>query len=317
MKKYITGAICAALCVIVTAYAALDTFVFKTVYQTEVSANEGQFENAMNSLGTLTHNAEGDAAQTSGTADNVVSSNAGDYTPYSDKNIAITLSEYNVNDTVVYVADVQIASAEYLKTAFANDTFGRNVTEKTSEIAAENGAVLAINGDYYGAQERGYVIRNGTVYRATSNGATDLLCVYADGTMEIKNTSEYTADDLVAEGVWQAFSFGPALVVDGEVAVDEDDEVGKAMASNPRTAVGMISANHFLFVVSDGRTNESEGLSLSELAEFMQSLGVSVAYNLDGGGSSSMYYLGEVINNPTTNGRSIKERGVSDIVYIG
>ena len=317
MKKYITGVICAALCLIVTAYAALDTFVFKTIYQMEVSANEGQFENAINSFDTRTNDAEDNAAQTSGTADNVVSSNVGDYTPYSDENIAITLSEYNVNDTVVYVADVQIASAEYLKTAFANDTFGRNVTEKTSEIASENGAVLAINGDYYGAQERGYVIRNGTVYRATSNGATDLLCVYADGTMEIKNTSEFNADDLIAEGVWQGFSFGPALVVDGEVAVDEDDEVGKAMASNPRTAVGMISANHFLFVVSDGRTNESEGLSLSELAEFMQSLGVSVAYNLDGGGSSSMYYLGEVINNPTTNGRSIKERGVSDIVYIG
>ena len=72
-----------------------------------------------------------------------------------------------------------------------------------------------------------------------------------------------------------------------------------------------------MFVVSDGRTSESEGLSLYELATFMQSLGVTTAYNLDGGGSSTIYFNGQVINNPTTNGNSISERKVSDIVYIG
>ena len=87
------------------------------------------------------------------------------------------------------------------------------------------------------------------------------------------------------------------------------------MASNPRTAIGMLGENHFVLVVSDGRTAESEGLSLYQLAQFMQKLGVTTAYNLDGGGSSTMYFDGEVINNPTTTG-NIKERGVSDIVYI-
>ncbi len=67
----------------------------------------------------------------------------------------------------------------------------------------------------------------------------------------------------------------------------------------------------------DGRTSESEGLTLYELAVFLQELGASCAYNLDGGGSSTMYFNGEVINQPTTNGRSIRERSVSDIVYIG
>lgn len=93
--------------------------------------------------------------------------------------------------------------------------------------------------------------------------------------------------------------------------------MGKAKTSNPRTAIGIIDALHYVFVVSDGRTSESEGLSLYELAAFMQSLGADIAYNLDGGGSSTMYFNGEVVNNPTTNGRSIKERSVSDIVYIG
>ena len=92
--------------------------------------------------------------------------------------------------------------------------------------------------------------------------------------------------------------------------------MGKAKASNPRTALGILEPLHYLFVVSDGRTEESQGLTLYQLAEFMQTLGTTIAYNLDGGGSSTMFFNGEIINNPTTNGRSIQERRVSDIVYI-
>ena len=89
------------------------------------------------------------------------------------------------------------------------------------------------------------------------------------------------------------------------------------MASNPRTAIGIISDNHYVLVVSDGRTSESEGLSLYELAEFMESLDCVTAYNLDGGGSSAMYFNGSVVNNPTTNGKKINERSISDIIYVG
>ena len=241
------------------------------------------------------------------------SSYSGDSTVTTD-NYTITLTEYYQNNTKIYVADVTLTSAQYLKTAFANDTYGKNVTATTSSIAQSKNAILAINGDYYGVQESGYVIRNGIVYRSTAKGC-DVLCIYADGTMEIVSDSEYTADELVAKGVWQAFTFGPSLVENSSVTVGVNDEVGKAMASNPRTAIGMIDANHFVFVVSDGRTSESAGLSLYELATFMQSLGVKTAYNLDGGGSSTIYFNGSVVNNPTTGG-SIKERGVSDIVYI-
>ena len=235
---------------------------------------------------------------------------------YEDENIRIALTEQNVNGTAVYVADVRLSSAEYLKTAFANDTYGKNVTAKTSVTAAAHNAILAVNGDYYGAQERGYVIRNGIVYR-DSAGSSDVLCIYADGSLEIVDPKTVTAQELADRGVWQAFSFGPALVENGSVSVSQNTEVGKAMASNPRTAIGMIDALHYVFVVSDGRTGKSEGLSLYELARFMQRLGVRTAYNLDGGGSSTMVFQGELINNPTTTGNSIKERGVSDIVYVG
>ena len=235
---------------------------------------------------------------------------------YEDENMTITVTRCTVEDTEVYTADVKLSSAQYLKTAFAEDTYGRNVTETTSDMAAAKDAVLAVNGDYYGAQETGYVIRNGVVYRETA-GSNEVLCIYPDGTMEIVDPSEVTAQELADRGVWQAFSFGPALVESGEIAVSEGEEVGKAMADNPRTAIGVIDTLHYVLVVSDGRTDESEGLSLRELASYMQSLGVQTAYNLDGGGSSTMVFQGTVVNNPTTTGNRIKEREVSDIVYIG
>jgi exopolysaccharide biosynthesis protein len=246
----------------------------------------------------------------------VTTENAGDSSTYEDENIKISYTQYESNGTTIHVADVQLSSVEYLKTAFAQDTYGKNVTESTSDMAEANNAVLAVNGDYYGVQEKGYVIRNGVVYRDKA-GTEDVLCIYADGSMKIIDPSTVTAQELVEQGVWQAFSFGPGLVEDGEIAVSEKDEVGRAKASNPRTAIGIIDELHYLFVVSDGRTEESAGLSLYELASFLQKLGATTAYNLDGGGSSAMVFQGELINRPTTSGRTIKERSISDIVYIG
>ena len=234
---------------------------------------------------------------------------------YQNDQAAIKLYEYNYESTAVYVADIVVSSSEYIKTAFASNCYGKNVTDKTSSIAQQNDAILAINGDYYGARENGYVIRNGVVFRDSSDGR-DLLCICADGTMKIVNSDDQSAQELVDSGVWQAFSFGPALVQNGQVDVSVNEEVGRAMASNPRTAVGMIDTCHYVFVVSDGRTSDSKGLSLYQLATFMQNIGVKTAYNLDGGGSSTLYFNGELINYPTTSGRSMKERGVSDIVYI-
>ena len=91
----------------------------------------------------------------------------------------------------------------------------------------------------------------------------------------------------------------------------------RAQITNPRTAIGMIEPLHYIMVVSDGRTEESEGLSLFDLGNLMQDLGCDVAYNLDGGGSSTFWFRGEVLNKPTTFGDVIQERLISDIVYIG
>ena len=279
-----------------TVFLLMDTFFISKIYRV---AEETEEQNII-----LENNQEETMVKTSETS-------------YEDGEISITLTEYREEDTSIYVADIVLSSPEYLKTAFAQNSYGKNVTEKTSESAEGVNAILAINGDYYGAQEKGYVLRNGTLYRSEAEEGQEDLVIYEDGSFEIISEETITAEELLEQGAQELLSFGPALIENGTIAVTEEDEVGKAMASNPRTAIGIIDNLHYVFVVSDGRTEESEGLSLLELAEFMDGLGVKTAYNLDGGGSSTMYFNGEVINTPTTNGRSIKERSVSDIVYIG
>ena len=235
---------------------------------------------------------------------------------YSDSKSKITVTQYRAYDSNIYVADVEVTDGTSILSAFANNTYGRNITDTTSDMAEENNAVLAINGDYYGARQSGYVIRNGVVYRNQGSNGEDMV-ISKDGTLSFISESDTTTDSLIQKQAWQVLSFGPVLVENGQIAVTENDEVGMAMASNPRTAIGTVAKNHYLFVVSDGRTSESAGLSLYELANFMKSLGATNVYNLDGGGSSTMVFQGKVVNNPTTNGNKISERAVSDILYIG
>ena len=138
-----------------TVYLTMDTFVISRVYTVVSETDRGTSSTAGI---TATTDTEQDSNTDSGT-ETVVSE-----TSYSDENIQITLTEYREYDTSIYVADIVLSSSEYLQTAFAQNAYGRNVTEKTSEIAESAGAILAINGDYYGSQEEGYVLRNGVLY---------------------------------------------------------------------------------------------------------------------------------------------------------
>ncbi|MDF2944416.1 MAG: phosphodiester glycosidase family protein [Herbinix sp.] len=218
-----------------------------------------------------------------------------------------------------YVADVQFDSIESLKTAFAYNKFGTNIIQDTSVIAEDSDAILAINGDYYGFRDDGIIIRNGQIFR--DEPIRDGLAIYEDGTMKPYDETTTSAAQLIDDGVVQTLSFGPSLIKDGIATKDFgktviDTNIGNHAIenANPRTGIGMISANHFIFIVVDGRSKSySRGMSLSEFAQVFTDLGCTQAYNLDGGGSSTMYFMGRVVNNPLGKG---KERGVSDILYI-
>ncbi|MDR6793710.1 exopolysaccharide biosynthesis protein [Pseudarthrobacter oxydans] len=291
---------------------ALDRFVVQHVEIADVSAYEAS--QAGNSTGTTAETATDSTSSTAVTTDTSHVSGS--------SNISIsTVTTGSGDDTVTYyVADVVLDDATTLQSAFANDSFGENITETTSAIAEANNAVFAINGDYYGFRDTGIVIRNGVVFR--DEGARQGLAFYRDGTVKVYDETTTTAGQLVAEGVWNTLSFGPSLLDNGEVAegiedVEVDTNFGNhsIQGEQPRTAVGIIDDNHLVFVVVDGRSpGYSAGVTMTGLADIMQGLGATTAYNIDGGGSSTMYFNGSLVNNPLG---ANKERGTSDILYIG
>ncbi|GMK42108.1 exopolysaccharide biosynthesis protein [Paenibacillus sp. CCS19] len=243
---------------------------------------------------------------------------------YSSDNETISIKKVQTgsgSDMITYfVADVTLKNGATLQTALADNKFGTNIIENTSAIAENNNAVLAINGDYYGFRSDGVIIRNGTLYR--DEPARDGLAIFQDGTMKSYDETAVSSADLIAQGVANTFSFGPILVKDGQIAddfehvsIDKNFGNRSIQSANPRTGIGIIAPNHYVLVVVDGRSrNYSRGMTLDEFASLFQKLGAAEAYNLDGGGSSTMYFMGNVINNPQ--GKQ-QERGVSDIIYVG
>jgi exopolysaccharide biosynthesis protein len=139
--------------------------------------------------------------------------------------------------------------------------------------------------------------------------------------MAVYDETTITGEQLLKDGAWNTVSFGPSLLEDGQVVagiedVEIDTNIGNhsIQGNQPRTGIGLIETNHFVFVVVDGRSpGYSRGVTMTEFAQIFRALGASVAYNLDGGGSSTMYFNGEVVNNPLGKG---DERGTSDILYF-
>ena len=282
---------------------ALDRFVIPHVEIASVSEYE----------------AENSTVATASTDDSDAVTTATTFTSdYADIEISTVTTGSGDETVTYYVADVVLSDATVLRSAFAEDTFGENITETTSGIAEANDAIFAINGDYYGFRDTGIVIRNGVAYR--DEGARDGLAFSLDGSVEVYDETTTSAEELLADGVWNTLSFGPALVQDGaildgidEVEVDTNFGNHSIQGDQPRTAIGVIDDNHLVFVVVDGRqTGYSAGVDMIELAEIMLELGAETAYNLDGGGSSTLYFNGEVVNSPSNGG----ERGTSDILYI-
>ena len=259
---------------------------------------------------------------------------------YSDPDIYVDITTDRFEDAGnYYVADIRLRSFRYFKTALAQDTAGENYKEKTSSMCIRHKGIIAIDGDTYGSQKSGYVIRNGTTIRTTKNTSRkkpEDLAIYPNGTFEIFNENDYTFDQIASKGPLHVFSFGPGLVDKGQKIIQKGEEVGTAAGGNrnQRCAIGMIAPLHYAFVVSDGRITESPGLSLYQMGKIMQErLHCYTAYNLDGGGSATMYFddgtggtAGALINvctqentggfRPSANPK-IEEREISDIVYIG
>lgn len=228
-------------------------------------------------------------------------------TQYINQNVNVTVSSTTENGVTYHVADIYVRDVKYLQTDFATENgfgYSKSHTALIQDAAKRVNAFVAINGDQYGARDNGVVVRNGVQYR--DKLFQDVCVLKNDGTMVTYGENEFSMA-LVAEGAWQAWSFGPELLDEsGQPLGEYNTTVGRA---NPRSAIGMIEPLHYILITVDGR-GESAGLSMDDLAHLMQNLGCTVAYNLDGGGTAAMAVNGELYSVPS------KTRSVTDIIYV-
>ena len=220
---------------------------------------------------------------------------------YSSPDLSITVTEVSEGNLTYYVADIYVRDITCFRTALADDTYGSGFRDSIEGMAALNNALLAVNGDYYGNTNEGVVIRNGVIYRANATDC-DVCVLYYDGTMKVMPGSSFSVEEAVADGAWQAWTFGPALLDTDGSTLSSFSSTNRIISANPRTAIGYYEPGHYCLVVVDGR-GESSGITLPRLSQLFYDLGCTAAYNLDGGNSSVMVWGDEVINNPSGGGR--------------
>jgi exopolysaccharide biosynthesis protein len=219
------------------------------------------------------------------------------------------------NVQTYYVADVRIKPSETERSGFSTPSKPGYSNGKVYQVARAYQAVIAINGDfmqYVEPKNKGIIIRNGKIYLDKSN--EDTLAFMPDGSLKIYKPKETTAKELLAAGVKETFSFGPTLVNGGQMA----DNLDKARLKprNPRTAVGMVEPYHFILIVVDGRQKGySVGMTYQELAQVFLDHHCMVAYNLDGGQSATMSFMGTDINK--YGGSTTGQRKVPDTLMFG
>ena len=234
---------------------------------------------------------------------------------YADAMRSIAIKKTAVDQSVVFVVDVQLRDASGFHAGLAQSDF-----EALSTMARRENAVLAINADDYRAHKYGVILRDGQVLRIHDT-TRHMLAVLPNGSFE--TVSDRTAEQpnalanrLQQENVLHTFEFGPVLVQDGQaVSFPSAFDVisTRSTRREPRTAIGMISPLHYVILVVDGRQpGYSEGLSLQALQMIFVELGAQTAINLDGGGSTELWFQGTILNQPAGGG----ERKLSDCIWF-
>lgn len=235
---------------------------------------------------------------------------------YDTEDIRIEITKHTIPNTVYFAVEIWLTDITQLRSAFSSDRFD-GPTESVEDIAERNDAILAINGDFATFNNGGIIIRNGELYR--SNKSTrHLLLIDANGDFipytDPPNNSKEAAASFIEQDIWHTLVFGPVLVENGEaVPLPEKFFISTGFTVEPRTAVAQLGPLHYLILVVDGRRSDySQGVSLPRLQELFLEHGALTAFNLDGGGSTTLYFDGEVINKPANGG----QRHVPDILYI-
>lgn len=230
---------------------------------------------------------------------------------YKSEYLNITIHENFEYNSKIYVCDFYVKDISCLRTEFGKEKYGQNINEALSHMTARVGSISSINGDYYSLREDGAIIRNGVLYRDDEYTECDMCVLYWDGTMKTFEPGQFDAIAQMEAGAYQSWTFGPRLLDDEGNPKTEFNATKKVQKENPRTAIGYFEPGHYCFIVVDGREDDTVGITLADLAQYMASLGCKAAYNLDGGKTSQMYWGTSNVNEPYEGGRNC-----SDMIYL-
>jgi exopolysaccharide biosynthesis protein len=179
----------------------------------------------------------------------------------------------------------------------------------TLQLSQLVNAVVAISGDNF-TYHQSVAVRDGVEWQNKLPVYGDICVLYYDGTMETypQSVNRAAVDAIYAKKPYQIWTFGPQLLVDGQVP--------KSFANtkaNPLSAVGYYEPGHYCFILVDGRQKGySWGMTHSELAQVFYDLGCKAAFNLDGGDTAVMTFAGAWRSQP----QEANPRETSDILYI-
>lgn len=235
-------------------------------------------------------------------------------TTYEDESISVVMEKYRENDSDYNVARVTIKSPTQLRTALAG-SFGSERTNTVTNLAEKYNAVVAMNGDYYANRSAGYIVRQGETYRKKPVKSKDMLIIDDLGDFHILVKSDAEKLKAILESdrtIINAFTFGPALVIDGEKQAMPDSYEFNIRGHEPRSAIGQVDELTYLLVVVDGRSDKNKGITVSQLADFMQRMGCTQALNMDGGNTATLVFNNALFCDKSNSG----ERSISDIIYF-
>ncbi|MDE5977759.1 MAG: phosphodiester glycosidase family protein [Turicibacter sp.] len=225
---------------------------------------------------------------------------------YIKDDLKVKLVETRTENQHYWMAEVISSETTPLKGALANDTYNGN-KETISSMASRLNAVLAINASGFYAntnQPMGTVVRNGELISLDSGYTGEILSLQSNG--DLNFTTVNSEEEFQSLDIEQTFTFGPILIRDGEATALND------VSRHPRTAIGQLDDNRYILLIVEGRMDGADGMTLKELQEIFLNLGCTTAYNLDGGGSTSLYFKGRLINTPSDG----SERSVVDMIYF-
>lgn len=223
-------------------------------------------------------------------------------------------------------------AGEMLRTVQNDPEKMGKVRVDATETAKKHNVVFAMNTDYYtyrvavnNNRHTGIVIRDGRILyddpyteKQVTNSMfpnLDMLAFMPDGSLKVYHSWEKTAQEFIDEGVQTVYSFGPYLLLDGKVS---ERAYANNENKNPRCAIGMVEPGHYVAIMCEGRLKRSAGVTISYLAKMMRAKGCQVAFNMDGGQTAVMVFMGKQLNQiGAYDGGKTNSRPTSEVLGFG